>query len=165
MAENDVVKIEAFTSGRIAVIQSEFNSDLTTNLYKGFQAAMNHCSAGDNYDHFLVPGAFEIPLLASTLAKSGKYSAIVTLGVIIKGDTDHYAFVSKEVSDGIMRVMLDNSIPIIFEVLMVNSRADAVDRSNCPIESDSVMWQSNKGYIAGVTAIKTINLYNSIKND
>ncbi|OGJ44769.1 6,7-dimethyl-8-ribityllumazine synthase [Candidatus Peregrinibacteria bacterium RIFOXYA12_FULL_33_12] len=93
-----------------------------------------------------VPGVFEIPLICKKLAKSKKYDAILTLGAVIKGQTDHYEMLCRAMVDGVRQVMLDFEIPIVFEVLMVRDILHAKARASLK------NWHENKGYI-GVRTI------------
>ena len=82
-----------------------------------------------NIERFVVPGCFEIPLAAQRLARTKKYDAIIALGAVIRGDTYHFDLVANECARGIMRVSLDEDIPIIFEVLATYNRRDALRRA------------------------------------
>src|SRR3989339_32889 len=95
-----------------------------------------------------VPGAFEIPLMCKKIIN--KYDALITLGVVIKGDTDHYKYVCQKCADGIMEVQLENGKPIIFEVLMVKKIEDALKRAD--IEN----YNNNKGFEALMSVYRTL---------
>ena len=97
-----------------------------------------------------MPGAFEIPLVAKKMAKSGKYDAVITLGAVIKGSTPHFDYVCAEVSKGVASVSLESEIPVIFGVLTTNTIEEAIQRAGTKA--------GNKGFDAGVTAIEMVNL-------
>ena len=100
-----------------------------------------------------VPGAFEIPLIADKMAKSGKYDAVVCLGAVIRGNTSHYDYVCNEVSKGIAHVSLESGIPVMFGVVTTENIEQAIERAGTKA--------GNKGFDVAVGAIEMINL---IKN-
>ena len=101
-----------------------------------------------------VPGAFEIPLIAKQLAKSGKYDAIVCVGAVIKGATSHYDYVCAEVSKGIASVSLETNVPVAFGVVTTDNIEQAIERAGTKA--------GNKGYDAACTAIEMANLMKSL---
>ena len=103
-----------------------------------------------NIEVVWVPGAFEIPLVAKKLAKSSKYSAVITLGAVIKGSTPHFDYVSAEVSKGVAQVALQSDIPVIFGVLTTDNIEQAIERAGTKA--------GNKGADAAKTAIEMVNL-------
>src|SRR5579862_5210185 len=114
---------------KIAIIMSEFNADITHELLNGcmnrlFELGMLEA----NIFVCKVPGAVEIPLTAKLLAKSNKYQAIICLGAVIRGDTDHYDYVCQQVSYGGQQVMLEYEIPVIFGILTTHNMEQAHDR-------------------------------------
>ena len=104
----------------------------------------------ENIEVIWVPGAFEIPLVAKKLAKSSKYSAVITLGAVIKGSTPHFDYVSAEVSKGVAQVALQSDIPVIFGVLTTDNIEQAIERAGTKA--------GNKGADAAKTAIEMVNL-------
>ena len=100
-----------------------------------------------------VPGAFEIPLIADKMAKSGKYDAVICLGAVIRGNTSHYDYVCNEVSKGIAHVSLESGIPVMFGVVTTENIEQAIERAGTKA--------GNKGFDVAVGAIEMINL---IKN-
>ena len=104
---------------KIGVIVSKFNNEITEKMLLEAEAVLNEKEI--NYEIERVPGAFEIPLIAQRMAKTGEYDALITLGCVIKGETDHYEMVCRACVDGIRKIMLKYDLPIVFEVLMVNS--------------------------------------------
>jgi 6,7-dimethyl-8-ribityllumazine synthase len=114
---------------RFAIIVSEFNSNITDKLLDGalsrlIQKGIN----ANNIDIIKVPGAIEIPLIAQLLARSNKYHAIICLGAVIRGETDHYDYVCNQVSQGCQQVMLNFNIPVIFGILTTNNEEQALER-------------------------------------
>jgi len=115
---------------KIAVVVSRFNDDVTNGLLQGaMESLLENKVKEKNIKIIRVPGAFEIPLACQKLAMTKKYDGIIALGCIIKGETDHYYYISNEVSRGIMRIMLEYSIPIGFGVLTTTNLKEAKDRS------------------------------------
>ncbi len=104
---------------KIGVIVSKFNNEITEKMLIAAEGVLNEKEV--NYEIERVPGAFEIPVIAQRMAKTGEYDALLTLGCVIKGETDHYDMVCQACVDGIREVMLKYDLPIAFEVLMVDS--------------------------------------------
>ena|SRR3989338_5705319 len=117
-------------SFRVAIIVSDFNAHVTSRLLEGAQGylARNGVSP-ENQATFHVAGAFEIPLMAQKLAETNKYDLLVSLGAVIRGETSHYDFVCRAVTDGISRVSLDFGIPIGFGILTTENADQALDRA------------------------------------
>jgi 6,7-dimethyl-8-ribityllumazine synthase len=139
------------SAGRFAVIAAKFNSEIVDRLLEGALAGFaRHGVAGNRVDVIRVPGAFEIPLVAQTLGDSGKYGAIVCLGAVIKGDTDHYEYVCRAVTDGVTQTALGCGVPMIFGVLTCTTEEQALDRAGGK--------EGNKGFDAAVAAVEMVNL-------
>ena len=139
----------------IAIVCSEFNSKVTDGLLKGCLVALNKDGvSSEKVDIHKVPGAFELPGKVKLLTKGdSSYDVIITLGCVIKGETDHYHYISQAVTDGIMSltVGLDSDYPkIIFGVLTCQSKELAMARSDSNMDE-------NKGYEAGKAAIRMIS--------
>jgi len=118
-----------FAKTKIAVIVPYFNEDIGLKLYQKTATELTHCGVKkQNIALIRVPGALEIPLAASHIAKNKSYNAIIALGVVIKGDTDHYEHVCRETYHGIMKISLKYDIPIVAGVLTVHNRKQAVER-------------------------------------
>lgn len=114
---------------KIAVVVSEFNSEITEELCDGAQARLlERGVVAENITVIRVPGAVEIPLAAKLLAKLKKYHAIICLGAVIRGETSHYDYVCQQVSQGCQQVMLSFDIPVIFGVLTTENEAQALAR-------------------------------------
>lgn len=126
---------------RFAVLVSKFNPEVTQGLLTGARDFFHevHLPIQDQ-DIFNAPGAFEIPLLAQALAETGKYSGVVALGCVIKGDTAHFEFISLGSAVGIQQAMLKTRVPIAFGILTTYTDEQAVLRSR-PVPGDS----HNKG--------------------
>lgn len=113
----------------IAVITSRFNEEVTEKLFKGAtQYFQEHKNLIKLCDNFWVPGAVELPLFAQRLALTQKYDAILILGAIILGETDHYTYVCQQVSFGCQEVALKHNIPVIFGVLTCQNETLALER-------------------------------------
>jgi len=112
---------------RVALCVARFYAELADKLEAGARAALTEAGI-DDVDSFDVPGAFELPLIAKYAALSGRYAAVVCLGAVIRGETDHYVYVCGEAARGIQQVQLETGIPCGFGVLTVDSIEQAVDR-------------------------------------
>jgi 6,7-dimethyl-8-ribityllumazine synthase len=112
---------------RVALCVARFYEELGEKLEWGARTALEAAGIGE-IDSFEVPGAFELPLIASYAARSGRYDAIVCLGAVIRGETDHYDYVCGEAARGIQQVQLDTGIPCGFGVLTVDTMAQALER-------------------------------------
>ncbi len=137
------------TGKRVAVVAAAFYEDLATQLEDGARRALAACGVAENPgDFFRVPGCFELPLAARRLIDTGRYDAIVALGIVVRGDTPHFDFVAGECSRGIMDVSLATRIPIGFGVLTTNTLAQAEERAD-PARGD-------KGFEAAVAALSVL---------
>lgn len=120
---------------RVGILVAEFNADITERLLLGALTELRSCGVQEkNVTVRHVPGSFELPLACQQFAKTGKYDALVALGCVIKGETDHYYYVAEEASRGIMETMLKFSIPIGFGVLTVNTLSEAKERAGAHID-------------------------------
>lgn len=136
---------------KVAVVTARFNELLSSRLLSGAQDAfVRHGVAADDIDVAWVPGAFEIPLVARKLAESGRYDAVVALGVVIRGGTPHFEYVASEVSKGIAKISLDTGVPVMFGVITADTIEQAVERAGTKA--------GNKGWEAAVGAIEMANL-------
>lgn len=141
---------------RFAVVVGRFNEFIGSKLLGGcIDGLKRHGCNEENIEITWVPGAFEMPLAAQKLAKSGRYDAVICLGAVIRGSTPHFDYVSSEVSKGIAKVMLDTGIPVIFGVLTTENIEQAIERAGTK--------SGNKGFDAAVTAIEMTNLLKSIE--
>lgn len=137
---------------RFCIILARFNDFIGSKLLSGaVDELKRHGVAEENIDIVRVPGAFEIPLAALKFAKTKKYSAIITLGAVIRGATAHFDYVSAEVSKGIAQVSLQTEIPVIFGVLTTDNIEQAIERAGTKA--------GNKGSDAAKSAIEMVNLF------
>lgn len=142
-------------SGRFALVAARFNQLVVDPLVAGAtDALIRHGVADDRIDVLRVPGSFEIPLVARQLVQSQRYAAIICLGCVIRGDTDHYDHVAGAATSGIARLAAEASIPVIFGVLTCETLEQALQRSGAKA--------GNKGYEAALTAIEMVNLLKKI---
>ena len=136
---------------KFAIVVSRFNEFISKSLLSGAMDSLTrHEASADNVDVAWVPGSFEIPLVASRLAASGKYDAVICLGAVIRGNTPHFDYVAAEVSKGIARVGLDTGVPVAFGIITADTLEQAVDRAG--------EKAGNKGWQAALTAIEMANL-------
>ena len=132
---------------RFAIVVAEFNEDITARLLDGARECFGKHGVPDGSLVVMkVPGAFELPLAAQHLARSGKYDAIVALGCIIRGGTPHFDYVSQGTTYGLQRVALDSGLPVAFGVLTTDDLAQAEARAGGEV--------GNKGFDAAQTAIE-----------
>ncbi|MCI5584731.1 MAG: 6,7-dimethyl-8-ribityllumazine synthase [Lachnospiraceae bacterium] len=140
---------------KVGIIAARFNEFITGKLLDGaMDGLLRHDAKEENIDVAWVPGAFEIPLIASRMAKSGKYDAIICLGAVIRGSTTHYDYVCSEVSKGIASVSLASDIPVLFGVLTTENIEQAIERAGTKA--------GNKGYDCALSAIEMVNLIREI---
>lgn len=140
---------------KVGIVAARFNEFITSKLLGGAIDALTRENVKeDDVDIAWVPGAFEIPLVASRMAKSGKYDAIICLGAVIRGSTSHYDYVCAEVSKGIAQVSLNEGIPVMFGVLTTDTIEQAIERAGTKA--------GNKGFECGQGAIEMVNLIKQI---
>jgi 6,7-dimethyl-8-ribityllumazine synthase len=146
-AESEVAFSELDGSDiRIGIIRTRWNDEHVTNLVDGAKKALKECKVDeDNIFETSVPGAFELPLAAKLLAMSGTVDAIITAGVLIKGDTMHFEYICDAVSKGIMNVGIQTNTPVIFGVLTCLNEDQVIARSSA---------DNNHGYDWGKTAVE-----------
>src|SRR5215470_5158071 len=115
-------------AGRFAIVAARFNALVTESLLAGCRDAMaRHGVAEDRIDVAWVPGSFEIPLVARKLAESGRYAAVICLGCVIRGDTDHYDYVAGGAANGIAQAALATGVPVIFGLLTCDTLEQAIN--------------------------------------
>ena len=153
-------KIEGMFEGeglKVAIVASRFNEFITTKLVGGAEdCLLRHGVNADDISLAWVPGAFEIPLIASKMAKSGKYDAVICLGAIIRGSTSHYDLVCNEAAKGIAQVSLQSDIPVMFGVITTENIEQAIERAGSKA--------GNKGSECAEGAIEMINLIREIES-
>ncbi len=142
---------------KIGIVVSRFNEFITSKLLGGaMDGLLRHDVKEENVEVAWVPGAFEIPLIASKMAESGKYDAVICLGAVIRGSTSHYDYVCNEVSKGIASVSLKSGIPVMFGVVTTENIEQAIERAGTKA--------GNKGYDCALGAIEMVNLIHSIES-
>ncbi len=140
---------------KIGIIVARFNSFISEKLLEGaVDTLVRSGVAGDDIDVARVPGAFEIPLVTQKMAKSGRYDAVICIGVVIRGATPHFDFVAGEVAKGSAQVMLETGVPVLFGVLTTESIEQAIERAGTKA--------GNKGSDVAVAAVEMINLMENL---
>ena len=146
--------LEGYLQGqgmKIGIVAARFNEFIVSKLISGAEDALvRHGVAGDDITLAWVPGAFEIPTIASKMAKSGKYDAILCLGAVIRGATSHYDYVCNEVAKGIAMVSLESGVPVMFGILTTENIEQAIERAGTKA--------GNKGFDCATGAIEMIDL-------
>lgn len=141
---------------RVGIVAARFNEFITSKLISGaMDGLVRHNVNEDNIHIAWVPGAFEIPLIASKMAKSGNYDAVICLGAVIRGATSHYDYVCNEVSKGIAAISLETGVPVMFGVVTTDNIEQAIERAGTKA--------GNKGYDCALGAIEMVNLLRSIE--
>ena len=140
---------------KIGIAAARFNEFIVSKLVRGAEDGLQrHGVKGSDIDLAWVPGAYELPLAAKKMAKSGKYDAVICLGAVIRGSTPHFDYVCAEVSKGVANVSLDSEVPVIFGVITTDSIEQAIERAGTKA--------GNKGFDAAATAIEMANLLKQI---
>lgn len=136
---------------KVGIVAARFNQFIVSKLLEGaLDGLLRHDVAEEDIEIAYVPGAFEIPLIASKMARSGKVDAVICLGAVIRGATSHYVYVCNEVSKGIAAVSLETGIPVMFGVLTTENIEQAIERAGAKA--------GNKGYDCALGAIEMVNL-------
>ena len=136
---------------RIAIVVANFNDFITARLLDGAKAALARNGVrDDDVTVVSVPGSFELPLVAKKLAESKRHDAVISLGAVIRGETDHYEHVAGEAAKGIANAGLSSGVPVIFGVLTTDTLEQAINRAGGK--------QGNNGYGAGLAALEMANL-------
>ena len=148
-------KVVAPEGMKVGIVAARFNEIIVNKLLGGaVDGLVRHGVEEENITAAWVPGAFEIPLIAKKMAKSGKYDAVICLGAVIRGATSHYDYVCNEVSKGIASVSLESEIPVMFGVVTTENIEQAIERAGTKA--------GNKGYDCALGAIEMINLVRQI---
>jgi 6,7-dimethyl-8-ribityllumazine synthase len=141
---------------KIVIVVARFNSFITDRLLAGALDALKRSGAPpDSIEIVKVPGAWELPLTAKTLAATNRYAAIVALGAVIRGDTPHFDHVANQASSGLAAVALETGVPVAFGVLTTNTVEQAIDRAGGK--------SGNKGYDAAITAVEMADLLRRLR--
>ncbi|MGB9599224.1 MAG: 6,7-dimethyl-8-ribityllumazine synthase [Myxococcota bacterium] len=141
---------------KFGIVVSRFNHFISDKLLSGaMDAIYRHGGTEEDISVFRVPGSFEIPSVANRLVESGKFDAIICLGVLIRGETPHFDYIAAEVSKGIANIAIKSGVPVIFGVVTAENIEQAIERAGTK--------QGNKGFDAAMAAIEMANLYRSLK--
>ena len=141
---------------RVGIVASRFNEFITAKLLSGaMDGLLRHGVREEDIQLAWVPGAFEIPLIAQKMARSGRYDAVICLGAVIRGSTSHYDYVCNEVSKGIAAVSLETGVPVLFGVLTTENLEQAIERAGTK--------GGNKGYDCALSAVEMGNLLRALE--
>jgi 6,7-dimethyl-8-ribityllumazine synthase len=141
---------------RVAIVVSRFNSFITDRLLDGALDALGRNGADLNRVQVIrVPGAWEMPIIASELAKQKLYDVVICLGAVIRGDTPHFDYVAGNAASGLANVSVETGVPVSFGVLTTNTLEQAIDRAGAK--------SGNKGFDAAMTAIEMVNLIRNLR--
>jgi 6,7-dimethyl-8-ribityllumazine synthase len=141
---------------RAAIVVSRFNSFITERLLDGALDALGRNGADlNNVQVIRVPGAWEMPIIASELTKQKQYDVVICLGAVIRGDTPHFDYVAGNAASGLANVSVETGVPISFGVLTTNTLEQAIDRAGAK--------SGNKGFDAAMTAIEMVNLIRNLR--
>ena len=136
---------------RVGIVAARFNEFIVSKLLSGCEdGLLRHGVRSEDIAVAWVPGAFEIPLAAQAMAKSGKYDAVIALGAVIRGATSHYDYVCAEVSKGVAQAALSTGVPVLFGVLTTDTIEQAIERAGTKA--------GNKGAECAQGAIEMVNL-------
>jgi len=140
---------------KFCIVVSRFNDFITERLLEGAKdCLLRHGAEEKDIDIVKVPGSFEIPLVAKTVAKKGLYNAIICLGTVIRGATPHFDYVAAEVSKGIAQVSLESGLPVAFGIITADSLEQAIERAGSKA--------GNKGWDAALVAIEMAQVMKKI---
>ena len=144
-------KLVAKEGMKVGIIASRFNEFIVSKLLGGaVDGLVRHGVEEENITAAWVPGAFEIPVVASKMAQSGKYDAVICVGTVIRGATSHYDYVCNEVSKGVAQVGLQTGVPVLFGIVTTENIEQAIERAGTKA--------GNKGYDCALSAIEMVNL-------
>jgi 6,7-dimethyl-8-ribityllumazine synthase len=144
--------------GRFAIVAARFNQSIVEKLVAGaLDGLKRHGVLDEAIDLAWVPGSFEIPLVAQRLAGSRKYAAVICLGAVIKGETDHYDHVAGSATSGVAQAALTTGVPVIFGILTCDTLDQAVNRAGAK--------SGNKGFDAALAAVEMVNLLQELPTE
>ncbi len=142
---------------KFGIVIARFNEFIANMLKEGcLDTLKRHDVEEENISLFYVPGSFEIPYIASNLARSKKFDCLIALGAIIRGDTPHFNYIASEVAKGIASISLETGTPVIFGVITADTIEQAIERAGTKA--------GNKGRDAAISAIEMVNLLKAINN-
>jgi 6,7-dimethyl-8-ribityllumazine synthase len=140
---------------KFGIVASRFNDFISSRLIDGAVDALTRAGADERDIQIArVPGAFELPVAAKKMAKSGRYDAVICLGAVIRGATPHFEYISAEVAKGIGVVGLETEIPVAFGVLTTDTIEQAIERAGTKA--------GNKGWDAAMSAIEMVDLFKKL---
>lgn len=143
------------TGLKVGIVAARFNEFIVGKLVSGAEDALRrHGVSEDEIDIAWVPGAYEIPLIAQKMAKSGKYDMVLCLGAVIRGSTSHYDLVCNECAKGVAQVGLQTGLPVLFGVVTTDTIEQAIERAGTKA--------GNKGYDVACAGIEMANLLRTI---
>ena len=141
---------------RFAVIASRWNSFLTEKLVEGALDALERLGADEkSIEIFKVPGSFELPLTALKVAESGRFDAVICIGVVIRGETPHFDYVAGEAAKGTAQASIETGVPVLFGVVTADTLEQAINRAG--------VKSGNKGFEAAMSAVEIVNLYKDME--
>ncbi len=148
-------KVVAPEGMKAAIVASRFNEIIVNKLLGGaVDGLVRHGVEEENITAAWVPGAFEIPVVAAKMARSGRYDAVICVGAVIRGDTSHYDYVCNEVSKGVAQAGMTTGVPVLFGVITTENIEQAIARAGSKA--------GNKGYDCALSAIEMVNLMRQI---
>jgi 6,7-dimethyl-8-ribityllumazine synthase len=156
MAAGNLIKGDLIVKGKkFGIAVSRFNEFVSSKLVDGaVDALTRHGVKESEITTAWVPGSFELPVIAQKMASSGKFDAVLCLGVVIRGETPHFDFVASETAKGVAKVAMESDIPCVFGVVTADNLEQAIDRAG--------IKSGNKGRDAALAAIELCNLYSEI---
>ena len=143
---------------RFAIVASRWNDFLTDKLIDGALDALESLGAAESdIEIFKVPGSFELPLTSLKVAQSGRFDAVIAIGVVIRGETPHFDYVAGEAAKGVGQAAMQTGVPVLFGVVTTNTLEQAINRSG--------VKAGNKGYEAAMSAVEIVNLHREINGE
>ncbi|MBP9663557.1 MAG: 6,7-dimethyl-8-ribityllumazine synthase [Pyrinomonadaceae bacterium] len=143
---------------RFALVVSRWNREFTSRLEGGANEALTEMGVdAAAVETFYVPGSFEIPVACLKAARTGRFDAVIALGVVIRGDTPHFDYVAGQAAAGILQASLDSGIPVMFGVITADNVQQVTERTGEKAD--------NKGYEAAVSAVEMVSLFRSMEQD
>jgi len=143
---------------RFALVSSRWNDFITSRLVEGALDALERLGVDEkSVEIFKVPGSFEIPQMALTLAGSGKFDAVLCLGTVIRGQTPHFEYIAGEVTKGVAQAGMQTGVPVVYGIITADTLEQAIDRAGAKA--------GNKGFDAAMAAVELVNLYQVVNGD
>ncbi len=142
---------------RFAIVASRWNDFLTSKLTEGALDTLERLGAAEkNVEIFKVPGSFELPLTAQKVVESGKFDAVICIGVVIRGETPHFDYVAGGAAKGVSQVSMETGVPVLFGIITADTLEQALNRAG--------IKSGNKGVEAAMAAVEIVNLYKEISS-